>query len=158
MSDLLNFVLKWVKTTVGICHSLVAHLSMGAFVSWERIVIGALNPCCVCQVFRSREWVPVDEAYPPQALGCVECTRPTTYDDDACPTNFSTGREKLWGPRLLLFSCIGGVRCHINLAIGDVGLEGMNGRRRRCIFYIVYEQENMIEGTERTDQYHPCIH
>ena len=48
VSVLLNFVLKRVGTNAGIrnrCHSLVAHLSMGAFVSWERIVIGALNPC-----------------------------------------------------------------------------------------------------------------
>lgn len=30
------------------------------------------------------------EAYLPQALGCVECTRPSTYDDDACPTDFTT--------------------------------------------------------------------
>jgi hypothetical protein len=93
----------------------------------------------------------VRRTYLPQALGCVECTRPTTYDDDTCPTDLTTRREKLWRPRHLLFSCINGVSRHINLAISDVGLEGMKGRWRRCIFYIVYKQEDVIESIGQTN-------
>jgi hypothetical protein len=53
MSALLNFVLKRVETTVRISIgvTVLTHLSMGAFISWERIVIGALNPCWWKSIF-----------------------------------------------------------------------------------------------------------
>jgi len=47
MSALLNFVLKCVGILTFSRQSQTTHLSMGAYVSWEMIVIGALNPCWI---------------------------------------------------------------------------------------------------------------
>ena len=87
-----------------------------------------------------------------QTLNCVERTRPTTHDYDACSTDLGARCEKLWRPRHLLFCRVRRIRCHIYLAIGKMGLEAVEGRWCRSILWTSYsKQRDKAQRIRRTD-------
>ena len=87
----------------------------------------------------------------PQTLNCVERTRPTTHDYDACSADLGARCEELWRSRHLLFGRIRGVCCHIYLAVGNMGLEAVKSGWCGSILWVTHKQRDGATRMGRTN-------
>jgi len=63
----------------------------------------------------------------PQTFNGKEGPRSPSYDDDTLPSRIGSAAQQLWLPLLVSLQGITGIRSHVNLAIGYMRLEGVQG-------------------------------
>lgn len=62
-----------------------------------------------------------------QTFNGIEGPRSSSYNDDTLPSRINSATQQLWLPLLVTFQGVAGIRSHVNLAIGDMCLEGVQG-------------------------------
>ena len=63
----------------------------------------------------------------PQTFDGIEGPRSPSYNDNTLPSRISSAAQQLWLPLLVIPQGVTGICSHINLAIGYMRFEGVQG-------------------------------